>query len=305
MARFDGGWIRIERKLLSGDIAQNGLCLSLWVWLLCSASVFESKIRWKNEARTLKPGDVWFSLADLADQWGVSKSTLHKHLRYLEASERLKYESGTQGCIVTILNWRKYQEDWKGARTPQELGSNEDRTEDERCENEPETIPEPEPKHIEQDNQVQFTKNGKQETEFPGTLRVAQPRVVAAEEIERKGTSTRPPAKTAETWNSYAKAYRGRYGADPVRNATVNAQAAQLVARLGAEEAPLVAEFYVRHNSRWYVQNMHPLGICLKDAEKLRTEWATGRTITQDQAKTVEKASNYASMLQRIDEGVL
>jgi hypothetical protein len=305
MARFDGGWIRIERKLLGGDIAQNGLCLSLWVWLLCSAAVFESKIRWKNEARTLKPGDVWFSLADLAGQWGISKSTLHKHLRYLADSERLKYESGTQGCIVSILNWSKYQEDWKGARTSNELGPNEDRTGDERGENEEETAHERGAKHIEQYNKVQSTINNKQENPFPGTLRVASEPNGNHEPSSKNAPHPKPPAKTAEVWSAYAKAYRQRYGADPVRNATVNSQASQLLARLGAEEAPLVVEFYVSHNNRWYVQNMHSLGICLKDAEKLRTEWATGRSITQEQAKTVEKASNYASMLQRIDQGVL
>lgn len=85
---------------------------------------------------------------------------------------------------------------------------------------------------------------------------------------------------SGEVWNSYSEAYACRYGAGPVRNATVNSQLAQLVGKLGAEEAPAVAAFYVGHQGRFYVQSMHSVGALLRDAEKLRTEWFTNRQVT-------------------------
>jgi hypothetical protein len=52
---------------------------------------------------------------------------------------------------------------------------------------------------------------------------------------------------------------------------------ARLVEKLGATESPPVAAFYVTHRSSWYAEKMHPVNLLLQDAEKLRTEWATGR----------------------------
>ncbi len=97
---------------------------------------------------------------------------------------------------------------------------------------------------------------------------------------------------SAETWTAYAAAYRQRYGVDPVRNATVSAQLAAFVKRLGAEEAPQVAAFYVRHNGAFYVRNKHATGPMLKDAEGLRTEWATGRMVTNTEAQQQDRKQN-------------
>lgn len=91
----------------------------------------------------------------------------------------------------------------------------------------------------------------------------------------------KPPAASSPVFDAYAEAYRKRYGAQPVRNAKVNSQLAQLVQkRLPAEEAPQVAAFYVGHEGARYVAAMHSVDLLLLDAEKLRTEWATGRQHT-------------------------
>lgn len=88
------------------------------------------------------------------------------------------------------------------------------------------------------------------------------------------------PPPTRPSREAYAEAYRKRYGVEPVWNAKVNAQIVQLVKRLGAEEAPVVAAFYLRHNHAKYVGNRHPVGLLLQDCEGLRTQWATGKTTT-------------------------
>lgn len=86
-------------------------------------------------------------------------------------------------------------------------------------------------------------------------------------------------AACRETWKSYSDAYFSRYKTEPVRNATVNTQVKSFVRRIGAEESPHVAAFFVQSNSAFYVQRGHVFGNLLADAEKLRTEWATGRVI--------------------------
>ena len=80
-----------------------------------------------------------------------------------------------------------------------------------------------------------------------------------------------------------------------MRNATVNGQLSQLVGRLGAQESPGVARFYVGHQRQDYVRALHPVGLMLRDAEALRTAWATGRQVTNTAAAQADRTQTNAS----------
>lgn len=108
------------------------------------------------------------------------------------------------------------------------------------------------------------------------------------------------PVTGAETWDRYAESYRSRYGVDPVRNARVNSQLAQLVTRLGQEEAPQVAGWYLSHNRPLYVQARHPVALLLRDAEGLHTEWRTGVKATTLEARSAEQRDNVVEQLKRV-----
>jgi Helix-turn-helix domain len=116
------------------------------------------------------------------------------------------------------------------------------------------------------------------------------------------GAEKKVETMTGDTWNSYALAYELRYGTKPVRNATVNAQVAGFVKRLGVAEAPEVAAFYVSHNNRFYVQTMHSAGAMVKDAEKLRTEWATSTRVTETKAREADRLQTSGDMWSRLIE---
>lgn len=107
------------------------------------------------------------------------------------------------------------------------------------------------------------------------------------------GVATRPPAPdgklvsvgpTAATWDAYSEAYQRKYGAVPTRNATVNGQLAAFVRRIGAGEAPQLAAFYLTHNGAVYNREGHSTAMLLKHAEKLHTEWVTGKKMTGTEA---------------------
>lgn len=85
------------------------------------------------------------------------------------------------------------------------------------------------------------------------------------------------PPKSGPVWDAYSGEYQKRYGIEPVRNKKTNALLCQLVDRLGTEDAPRVAAFYVHHPKPVYVSNRHPATLLLRDAEGLRTECFTGR----------------------------
>lgn len=113
----------------------------------------------------------------------------------------------------------------------------------------------------------------------PSNIQVLKPRPKHKTETQQANTNT---------WDAYTIAYLERYGVEPVRNAKVNAQIAQLVQRLGAEEAPQVAMFYVTVNDSFFIRASHELGLLVARAEGIRTQWLTGRQVNAVTARQME-----------------
>ncbi|WP_102945692.1 helix-turn-helix domain-containing protein [Stenotrophomonas sp. VV52] len=131
------------------------------------------------------------------------------------------------------------------------------------------------------------------EPSLPAGLSAA-PQVVDSE--------TEVQAACRATWTAYARAYGERHGVTPVRNAKVNGNVKQLVKRLGHVEAPLVAAWFLTVNERYVVQNMHDLGALLARCEAYRTQWATGRQVTQTSAMQQDQTqSNVSAADEAID----
>lgn len=100
-----------------------------------------------------------------------------------------------------------------------------------------------------------------------------------------------------ETWAAYSDAFFNRYGTEPIRNAKVNSCIKNFVKRIGFYESPHVAAHFVNNNSSWYVTKGHAVTSLLEDAEKLRTEWATGNTMTGTRAKQIDKTQANFSVV--------
>ena len=98
-----------------------------------------------------------------------------------------------------------------------------------------------------------------------------------------------------QTWAAYRTAYRVRHGVDPVRNAKVNTNVRDLVKRLGREEAPQVAGWFLGVNEQYAVKRMHDLGVLLAGAEAYRTQWATGRQVTTTSAQHTDQTQSNLS----------
>jgi hypothetical protein len=119
LGRFENGWVRLERKAVTGDIGQNANCLSLWATLLCWATRMETVALWNGEKRILPPGSVLMGLDEIAEQLKISRSTARRWITYLEKTERVFVESGNRGTLVTIRNWAKYQPEQDLAEHPE------------------------------------------------------------------------------------------------------------------------------------------------------------------------------------------
>lgn len=169
---------------------------------------------------------------------------------------------------------------------------------------------EPEPSHPTQGpskplrSQEQEQEQDQEQEQTTSAAGASAPRAIVVLPEEPK-----PEAISKPTWIAYRDAYRERYGVEPVRNKTVNSKLKQFVERIGAEEAPSVAAFFVQHNAAKYVSNGHSVGLMLYDCEPLRTQWATGKQITGTHARQVERtqanADGWASLLKEKPGGMV
>lgn len=103
-------------------------------------------------------------------------------------------------------------------------------------------------------------------------------------------------------WAAYFESYVKRYKVEPVRNGTINSQISQLGKRLGADAVDVV-KFYLAHNDNFYLKQIHPVGLCLKDAEGLRTQMLRGRAVTSADVREFEKQNHFQSQIERIRNG--
>lgn len=117
---------------------------------------------------------------------------------------------------------------------------------------------------------------------FPINLSIDLSKDIGVGQMPATGLSSVPKKRRAEQpkgdapYKAYAEGYLKRYGIEPVRNSKTNALMCQLIDRLGAEEAPLVAAFYLSVDTPLYVNARHPPNLLVRDCESLRTQWKTG-----------------------------
>lgn len=102
-----------------------------------------------------------------------------------------------------------------------------------------------------------------------------------------------------QTWEAYATAYFNKYGAEPIRNAKVNTHVQHFVKRIGYDNAPALAAWFLTHTGAFYTAQLHSWGLLEKDCEKLHTEWSTGMRMTGQKAKETERRG---SMMDSVNE---
>lgn len=120
---------------------------------------------------------------------------------------------------------------------------------------------------------------------------------LAPAKADAKKPETELQAACKATWKKYCDAYFNRYGTEPIRNVGVNSMVKQFVQKIGFDDSPFVAEFFVLHNDRYYVQKTHPVSLMSKDAEGLRTQWATGRSMTATRAGQIDQSQANFSVV--------
>lgn len=115
------GFIAMDRRALDHPLLKDGEKFRAWFWIL-------SKARWKpapfdlgGKMITLERGQLSYSIRELAEQWGWSKSTVDRFVKRLESEGMVNLtraksgtargtSAGTDRLIITVCNYAKYQD---------------------------------------------------------------------------------------------------------------------------------------------------------------------------------------------------
>ena len=123
------------------------------------------------------------------------------------------------------------------------------------------------------------------------------PEILPAVQARQPESRADQSAANRAVWQAYCQAYVGRYGVEPLRNAKLNGQIAQFVRLVGADDAPQLAAYYLRHNNGFFVQRRHDFGLLLQSAQQIRTDWLRGEQMTGTAARQAESTqSNFETM---------
>ena len=134
---------------------------------------------------------------------------------------------------------------------------------------------------MEREREVEKEREREKEVEREG--------VAAGSQNDRKLPAVKAEKPTTIVWQAFKDAYHIRYGVEPIRNARVNGQLANMVKRLGGEHSAEVARFYLSHNNAYYVRQKHCVDAMLKDCEGLSTELRSGNKVTNTQAQMADR----------------
>lgn len=108
-------------------------------------------------------------------------------------------------------------------------------------------------------------------------------------------------APTTTVWRAYAAAFRDRYRVEPERNQQTNGQLANLLGKVAKDDVPDVIAFYVREKTnRLYVEQMHPIGLFVRDYHGIRTHWLQTRqgiAAPVQEAPMTPRAQSLASVV--------
>lgn len=109
MARFDGGWFRIDRKLLTSDFFDDDKLFKLWILLISWANIDDGKRKIAGHNSILKRGQLCTSYEELAKCINSTQKIVRNRLKFLKEIGKIGHEKGRRGSIITIYKYEAYQ----------------------------------------------------------------------------------------------------------------------------------------------------------------------------------------------------
>ena len=111
MAKKNKGYVPIYRSIQDNWIWRRPEPFdyrSAWVDLLLSVNHEKKTIYIDGRVQDIQPGQMWTSIAKLADKWHWSRPKVYRYIKLLK-SDGMVYTDGTPSVtLLTVVNWGSF-----------------------------------------------------------------------------------------------------------------------------------------------------------------------------------------------------
>lgn len=111
MDKESKGFIKLDRSIFEHWIFQDAEKFRAFVDLIQLARWKDEKLLIGNELVTIPRGSYYTSELKLAERWGWSRNKTRDYLKLLEAEQMIIKKGTTKGTMLTIENYRVYQDE--------------------------------------------------------------------------------------------------------------------------------------------------------------------------------------------------
>jgi len=107
---MDNGYIKLYRSLKNNPIMGQPDYLAVWIFLLLSVNHKDADFIFNNQKITIKAGSFITGRNKIAKILKVNSSKVERILKYLEIEHQIEQQTTNKFRIISICNWREYQE---------------------------------------------------------------------------------------------------------------------------------------------------------------------------------------------------
>ena len=111
MDKESKGFIKLDRSIFEHWIFQDAEKFRAFVDLIQLARWKDEKLLIGNELVTIPRGSYYTSELKLAERWGWSRNKTRDYLKLLEAEQMIIKKGTTKGTMLTVENYRVYQDE--------------------------------------------------------------------------------------------------------------------------------------------------------------------------------------------------
>lgn len=107
------GWIKLHRSIVQSELynSERFTRSSAWIDLLILANHAKRTLFIKGNEINLNPGQLCYSMGNLAERWKWNPKTVKKFLLWSKSRDMVDIKTSNVTTIITILNWDRYQND--------------------------------------------------------------------------------------------------------------------------------------------------------------------------------------------------
>ncbi len=108
---MNDGWIKLYRSTFDNPIVNKDPDhLSVWLYLLCSATHKGYSAMFRKNRIELQPGQLLTGRKSIARQTGVEEHKVDRILKLFKSEQQIEQQMSNHNRLITILNWNKYQQ---------------------------------------------------------------------------------------------------------------------------------------------------------------------------------------------------